>query len=195
MRRTLTGLAAAGLAAVLALGACGSEEDPAAEATTADPDTVEPTEDAATEATTEATMPVPELLDFTATTLDGDAFEGASLAGSPAVLWFWYEDCPICQSQGPAVASLIETEGDRVAVVGVSGAGLSGSSSAEAMQEFVSDTGTEAATHLQGEDGELWTRFGVFSQSTYVLLDSAGEIIDIGAFSGNELKEKVAELE
>jgi cytochrome oxidase Cu insertion factor (SCO1/SenC/PrrC family) len=194
MRRTLTGLAAAGLAAVLVLGGCGSEEDPTDESRTADPATESSTEDGAAEATTEAETAVPELLDFTATTLDGDAFEGASLAGGPVVLWFWYEDCPICRSQGPAVASLIESEGDRVAVVGVSGAGLSGTSSADAMQAFVSDTGTGDATHLQGEDGELWTRFGVASQSTYVLLDSHGEVVDSGSFSADDLEEKVADL-
>lgn len=193
MRRTMFGLSAAGLAAVFALGACGSEEDPAGESTTAA--TAEQSGDDMTGSVPEDEAAVPELLDFSATTLDGASFEGASLAGGPAVLWFWYEDCPICQSQGPAVASLLESEGDRVAIVGVAGPGLSGTSSIEQMQEFVSDTGTEDATHLQSADGELWTRFGVTSQSTYVLLDSNGEIVDSGPFADDELEEKVAELD
>jgi hypothetical protein len=193
MKRTVIGAVAVAAAAVLALGACGAgEPDDAADKpdsqseTTAAPD--EPT------AGTEPDAAVPELLDFTATDVDGDAFEGASLAGSPAVLWFWQEDCPICQSQGPDVAALIEDHGDRVAVVGVAGTGLYRTSSDEQRQAFVEDTGTGGATHLQSPDGELWTRFGVTSQSTYVLLDSSGEIVDSGSFSGDELDEKVADL-
>ncbi|MEV3936090.1 redoxin domain-containing protein [Glycomyces sp. NPDC049804] len=192
MKRTV--LAAAAAAAVLALGACGSEapDDPADE-TTASPDATtaapgEPTGGAEPDAA------VPELLDFTATDVDGNAFEGASLAGSPAVLWFWQDDCPICQSQGPDVAALIEDHGDRVAVVGIAGTGLYRASTDEQRQAFVADTGTGGATHLQSPDGELWTRFGVTSQSTYVLLDSSGEIVDSGSFSGDELDEKVAGL-
>lgn len=32
---------------------------------------------------------VPEVLAFSATTLDGGTFEGATLAGRDVVLWFW----------------------------------------------------------------------------------------------------------
>ncbi|RRS01247.1 redoxin domain-containing protein [Glycomyces terrestris] len=192
MKRTVIGVAAAAAAAVLALSACGSEEpdDTGDAATTMGETTTAPGESTAAE--TDAA--VPELLDFTATTVDGDAFEGSSLAGRPAVLWFWQEDCPICQGQGPDVEALIEEHGDRVAVVGVAGTGLYRSSTEEQLQAFVEDTGTAEATHLQSPDGELWTRFDVTSQSTYVLLDSAGEIVDSGSFSGGELDEKVAGL-
>lgn len=193
MRRTAMGLAAAGLAAVFSLAACGSEEPAEDESTTMD--SMESTEATTDDMTTEETAAVPELLDFTATTIDGERFEGASLAGAPAVLWFWYEDCPICQGQGPDVAALAEEHGDTVAVVGVSGAGLSGSSTVEQLQEFVDDTGTDAIPHLESTDGELWTRFEVTSQSTYVLLDSSGEIVESGPFSGGELNEKVAALQ
>jgi cytochrome oxidase Cu insertion factor (SCO1/SenC/PrrC family) len=185
-------LAAAGLAAAFSLAACGSEEPADDEPTTAD--SMESTEGTTEAMTTEAGMAVPELLDFTATTLDGEEFEGASLAGTPAVLWFWYEDCPICQGQGPDVAALQEEYGDTVNIVGVSGAGLSGSSTVEQMQSFVDDTGTGAITHLESADGELWTRFEVTSQSTYVLIDSHGEVVETGPFSGDELSEKTGDL-
>jgi thioredoxin-related protein len=62
------------------------------------------------------------------------------------------------------------------------------------MQEFVDDTGTGDITHLESSDGELWTRFEVTSQSTYVLIDSDGEVVDSGPFSGDELHEKTGEL-
>lgn len=191
MRRTAIGVAAFGLAAVFSLAACGSDEpedETAEEATTSEEATADTSSDA-----TEEEVAVPELLDFTATTLDGAEFEGASLAGGPAVLWFWYEDCPICQGQGPEVAALADEYGDTVDVIGVSGPGYRNSST-EQMQEFVDDTGTGGFTHLQGKDGELWTRFGVTSQSTYVLIDAEGEIVDTGSFSEDELNEKVGEL-
>lgn len=192
MIRSAIRAAAVAASAVLVLAACGSGEP---EADTTDP--AASTQDAvesSAESTSEAAAAVPELLDFTATTVDGDDFEGASLAGSPAVLWFWQEDCPICQSQGPDVAALIDAHGDRVAVVGIAGTGLYHDSTDRDRQEFVEDTGTDDATHLQSPDGELWTRFGVTSQSTYVLLDSAGAIVDSGSFSGDELEAKVADL-
>lgn len=192
MRRTALGLAVTALTAALALSACGSDE-PADEDMTEESTSEEMTEDMSS-ATPEDDMAVPELLDFTATTLDGESFEGASLAGRPSVLWFWYEDCPICQGQGPDVQALIENHGADVNIVGVSGPGLSGSSTVEQMQAFVEDTGTGDVPHLQSDDGELWTRFGVTSQSTYVLLDSHGEVVDTGAFSGDELEEKTAAL-
>ncbi|SDD80090.1 redoxin domain-containing protein [Glycomyces harbinensis] len=191
MKRTVIGAVA--VAAVLTLGACsaGAPDGAVDETTSSGETTTAPNEPTAE---TEPDAAVPELLGFTATDIDGDAFEGASLAGSPAVLWFWQEDCPICQSQGPDVAALIADHGDRVAVVGIAGTGLYRTSTDEQRQAFVEDTGTGDATHLQSPDGELWTRFGVTSQSTYVLLDSSGEIVDSGSFSGGELDEKVAEL-
>lgn len=192
MRRTAMGLAAAGLAAVLSLAACGSEE-PAEEETTSE-EPMETTESMTDEATTEEETAVPELLDFTATTLDGEEFAGASLAGEPAVLWFWQEDCPICQGQGPDVAALAEEHGDTVNIVGVAGAGLYRTSTDEQLRSFVDDTGTGAVTHLENPEGELWTRFEVVSQSTYVLIDSSGEVVDTGSFSGSELDEKVGAL-
>jgi cytochrome oxidase Cu insertion factor (SCO1/SenC/PrrC family) len=190
MKRITVGAAA--VAAVFAFGACGTggTDDAAEDMSTPDETASAPAE---TGSGTEA-APVPDLLDFTTTTVDGEPFEGASLAGSPAVLWFWQEDCPICQGQGPDVAALIADHGDEVNIVGVAGTGLYRTSTDEQLLAFVEDTGTDGATHLQSPDGELWTRFGVTSQSTYVLLDSSGEIIDSGSFPADELDDKVADL-
>ena len=51
-----------------------------------------------------APKPVPEQLRFTAETVDGKEFSGASLAGKPALLWFWAPWCPNCQAEAPAIA-------------------------------------------------------------------------------------------
>jgi len=44
---------------------------------------------------------VNETLRFDATTLTGDAFDGTSLAGTDAILWFWASWCPTCQAEAP----------------------------------------------------------------------------------------------
>ena len=45
-------------------------------------------------------------LAFTGTTLSGAPFNGASLQGKPAVLWFWTPWCPFCNAEGPSVSSV-----------------------------------------------------------------------------------------
>lgn len=37
--------------------------------------------------------------EFTVATLDGATFDGRSLAGKPALLWFWAPWCPTCLGQ------------------------------------------------------------------------------------------------
>ena len=51
-----------------------------------------------------APKPVPELLRFNAKTVDGKDFSGASLAGKPALLWFWAPWCSNCQAEAPTMA-------------------------------------------------------------------------------------------
>lgn len=193
MKRTGITIAAAGLAAVFSLAACGSDEEPAEEEpTTAEEMTEAEEEMTEEEETAEEDMAVPELLDFTAVTIDGEDFEGASLAGDPTVLWFWEHDCPICQGQGGAVSGLFETYGDQVDIVSVSGAGLYAASSADDRQGFVDQTGTGSLVHLEDEDYELRTSFEVVSQSVYVVLDAEGNVVENGSLSESDLNDAVA---
>src|SRR5687768_12981967 len=104
MRKFCTSL----VAAALVLAACGTgADDPAGSAPPAPataPSTGTSSQDATS--TTTATAPtagVPALLRFTGTTLQGEAFDGAGLAGSPVVFWFWAPWCPKCQADGPSV--------------------------------------------------------------------------------------------
>lgn len=190
-------LAAVAAAAVFALGACGSEEEPADEETseqTIDEATPESMTDETTEEPAGDDVAVPELLDFSATTIDGDAFEGASLVGDPTVLWFWEHDCPICQSQGPTVSELDDTFGDQIDIVGVSGAGLYAASSADDRSGFVDQTGTGDVVHIEDQDYELRNAFGIVSQSTFVVLDSEGEVFESGSLSEDDLNQAVADV-
>jgi thiol-disulfide isomerase/thioredoxin len=126
---------------------------------------------------------------FTATTLDGASFEGASLAGKPTVLWFWAPWCGTCRSQAPGVAQTATRFAGTVSVLGV--AGLDGPA---AMRQFVSSTGVGAVPHLSDEQGVVWKRFSVVEQSTFVLVDAGGRIVFRGSMPGGKLAERVAAL-
>jgi thiol-disulfide isomerase/thioredoxin len=131
---------------------------------------------------------VPEALDFTATTVDGAVFEGASVAGKPVVLWFWAPWCAVCRGQAPRVTDLAEEYADRVTVIGV-GSLDSGDAIAGFADEF------PALTHLSDPDGDLWQRFGVAEQSSFVVLDADGkEALRTGYADDDELAGTVADL-
>jgi thiol-disulfide isomerase/thioredoxin len=57
-------------------------------------------------------------LQFTGATLSGAPFNGASLQGKPAVLWFWTPWCPFCNAEAPGV-SQVAAANPAVTFVGV----------------------------------------------------------------------------
>ncbi|MFC7546257.1 TlpA family protein disulfide reductase [Plantactinospora sp. GCM10030261] len=137
-----------------------------------------------------STIPVPETLRFTAVTVDGKPFDAATLAGKPAVLWFWAAWCTRCRAAAGTVAEVAAANADRVNLVGVSGL----NSGDEGMRRFVRDSGIDGFPSLADDDGAVWRRFGVTSQEYYVLLDSAGKVSHSGPLSGAELRQRVADL-
>lgn len=181
--------AAAGLVLVTAAG-CGADAptpdspDPGpttgAPAGTPDP----PAQDRGQERSDEAAE-VPVSLRFTGTTVAGEPFDAATLAGEPVVLWFWAPWCPLCRAAAPDVLAASE----HVTVVGVGGLDAD-----SAMQGFVDDTETGSLTHLSDPDGAVWQKFEVTTQDTYVLIDAAGEILFTGRLSGSELQDRAADL-
>ena len=52
--------------------------------------------------------------------------------------------------------------------------GVPGLSDAESHREFVNATGVGAFPHVDDQSQELWDRFGVTQQRTYVLIDDDG---------------------
>jgi thiol-disulfide isomerase/thioredoxin len=136
-----------------------------------------------------AGTPAGQLLEFTATTVDNQPFDGRSLAGRPAVLWFWAPWCPVCLQQAPGVRAAFEQYGDQVAVVGVAGL-----DKAAAMPEFIRLAKVESITNLSDETGEVWKRFGITAQSTFVLVDAAGAVAFTGRLDADEVPGRVAEL-
>lgn len=201
-RRTATLVTVAG--ALLAVSACGSDGDTdgdtgggadagAADTVTtrtADPGPAEssgPTEEASRTATPSSpAADVPEILDFSATTVAGDTFDGASAAGRPVLLWFWAPWCPTCRGQIPQVEGLEADYGDDLTVIGVGSL-----DSADAIAEFAA--GVDDFTQLEDEDGALYRRFGIVEQSSFVLLDADGEVAFSTGYGGSDdLADEVA---
>jgi thiol-disulfide isomerase/thioredoxin len=167
----------------ISLAACGSEatrsaDDPGSAGAPGSSIDV-PSGSAATDGAERPDGGVPGLLDFTSTTVAGADFDGASLAGRPVVLWFWAPWCPTCRGQVPQVEDLARTYGDEVSVVGIGSL-----DSAEAIAGFARDV--EGITHLEDADGELWQRFGVTEQSSFVVLDADGEVAFEAGYGGED---------
>ena len=127
-------------------------------------------------------------LDFSADTVTGEAFEGASLSGKPAVLWFWAPWCPTCRGQIEAVSALTDEYGDKVTFVGVGSL-----DEASAIKGFAEDVPADLP-HLLDPDGDVWRHFGIVEQSTYVVLDADGEVVSEGYLDDAELAELVSGL-
>ncbi|WP_306213949.1 TlpA family protein disulfide reductase [Actinoplanes sp. RD1] len=150
--------------AVLALSACGSPADSTAAAQ-------------------------PRLLAFTGRTLDGTAYDAATLAGKPTILWFWAPWCATCASEAMSIADLHDEYGDRLNILGI--AGLGGNAE---MHEFVSDLEVGKVTHLDDEAGDIWRRFGITEQSTYVILDRDGRQVVASYLDDLQLTRQVRAL-
>jgi thiol-disulfide isomerase/thioredoxin len=163
------------LAGALALTACAG---PAA------------TNDAADQAATSAPAAGGTVdLKFTVATLDGGTFDGQSLAGRPALLWFWAPWCPTCVAEAPQVGAAARDFQGKITVVGVAGLDTTA-----AMRDFVALPQVQHIVHLADERGVVWKRFGVTAQSTYVLLDSTGQVVYRGYLGGDELTRRLSAL-
>ena len=106
-------------------------------------------------------------LNFSGTTLSGAPFNGASLQGKPAVLWFWTPWCPFCNQEAPSV-SAVAAANPNVTFVGVSTR-----ADVSAMANFASKYNLNF-TNLNDADGSIWAMFNVPWQPAYVFLNSDG---------------------
>jgi thiol-disulfide isomerase/thioredoxin len=129
------------------------------------------------------------VLSFTGRTLDGAAFDAATLAGKPAVLWFWAPWCATCAAQAGSVTNLQQEYGDRIGIVGIGGMGTNAE-----MHEFVADLDVGSVRTLDDAPGTLWRKFGITEQSTYVLIDRAGAVVHQGYLDDLELTDQVKSL-
>ena len=170
-------LAAVAAAIVLAVAGCGTDQGGSANRSAGSGPAGGPNDGTASS------------LDFTATTVDGEEFDAASLEGQPAVFWFWAPWCPTCASQAPDLTALADDYAGTVNVVGVASLGTQ-----PEMVEFIERTDTSSLTHLDDEVGEVWQQFGITAQSTFAIVDSAGAVTYTGYLEHDELAGRVAEL-
>ena len=130
-------------------------------------------------------------LQFTGTTLSGAPFNGSSLAGRPAVLWFWTPWCPFCNAEAPSVSKAAATN-PKVAFVGVAA-----HSDVAAMQSFV-DKYHLSFPNLNDADGSIWARYNVPWQPAYVFYRADGSSTFVNtptsAMPQQELADRVAAL-
>jgi thiol-disulfide isomerase/thioredoxin len=130
-------------------------------------------------------------LQFTGTTLSGAPFNGASLTGKPAVLWFWTPWCPFCNAEAPSVSAVA------AANPGVTFVGVAARSDVGAEQAFV-DKYHLGFTNLNDADGSIWARYNVPWQPAYVFYKADGSSTFVNnptsAMSQQELSDRVAGL-
>jgi thiol-disulfide isomerase/thioredoxin len=179
-------------ATVLTLSGCGSSTGGPASGDKAAPSSTTPGTPSTSSDTGPTTAPadVPEALRFTGTTIDGKPFDGATLAGKPTVLWFWAPWCPKCQAQGPETAEVAKEFAGKANVVGVAGL-----DKPAAMKDFVASAKAGAFPNLSDEPGDIWKKFEITQQSTYVLLDKDGKTVFTGNLpAGKGLADKVGKL-
>jgi thiol-disulfide isomerase/thioredoxin len=129
-------------------------------------------------------------LHFTATTVDGKAFSGESLAGKAAVFWFWTPWCDTCQDEAAGVAKAAQTHQGKVTFVGVGA-----EDKAPAMKDFVARYNTGSFTNIADTNGAVWARFGITYQPGYAFVSPQGtvEIVKVPLDDG-ELAAKVDQL-
>ncbi|SDS14721.1 TlpA family protein disulfide reductase [Actinoplanes derwentensis] len=141
---------------------------------------------AAVPSATPTTVVVPKNLTFSGTTLEGAKFDAASLAGKPAILWFWAPWCATCASEAQSIGDLKTEYGDRLQILGIAGMGKN-----TEMKRFVADFELQGVPHLNDAPGKLWKRFGIVQQSWYVFLDANGKETYKGYLDDLQLTQRV----
>ena len=132
---------------------------------------------------------LPAQLEFTARTVDGADFSGTTLAGKPAVFWFWTPWCPTCQAEAAEVAKVARDNPD-VTFVGVAAQG-----DVPAMKEFMHKYGIGVFPNIADLDGAVWQRFGVTGQPSFALIGRDGTVEMVhGPLSKWDLAVNVANL-
>jgi thiol-disulfide isomerase/thioredoxin len=129
---------------------------------------------------------VPTQLKFTAKTISGQPFSGASLAGKPAVLWFWAPWCPRCRREAPIVGKVAAANPQATFV------GVAARAEAPAMQAFVDKYQLGGFTQLADTDGAVWSKFGVTQQPAWAFIGANGHIDVVkGSLTESELTDRV----
>ncbi|MFJ5547626.1 TlpA family protein disulfide reductase [Streptomyces sp. NPDC093225] len=124
-----------------------------------------------------AAATVPDSLRFTVRTVDGQPFDGTSLAGKPVLLWFYTPTCAPCPAQAFETAARADRYTGRLNVVAVTEPdGHAGSG----LQGFTLPSNGVPLPHLADAGHVLRDRFEVEGASSYVLVDAHGKLLHQG---------------
>ena len=189
-RRPPVRVAAGALLGAVLLAACGgtSESEPIAAGEPAAAPA--PAADSAAPSAAEASAAAAFTQVFSAATTIDQPFDGASLAGRDAVVWFWAPWCTICRGEAPDVNKIVERYEDRISFVGVGGRGA-----LDEMQGFIVDTETYGLLHVADLDGTIWQAFGVYAQPSFAFIDDSGDIeVFIGGLDEDALADRLDDL-
>lgn len=133
-------------------------------------------------------------LRFYGTELNGALFDGRTLIGKPAVLWFWTPApyCGVCLQEAPVIAKVAAAHPE-VRFIGVAGRW-----DVLSMRRMVSDYGLNFP-NLTDANGMIWQSFFVPWPPAWAFLrpDGSGDLVnDIGsAMSEQELTDRITALE
>ncbi|MEH1128728.1 redoxin domain-containing protein [Micromonospora sp. CPCC 206061] len=185
VRLTVTALLAAG---AMTLAGCGGDPAPAFEEAAGPPASQAAVAGEAT-AGEAAAVVVPSILKFQGKTLEGQSFDATSLAGKPTVLWFWAPWCATCFGQAASVSDMQRAHGDKVNLLGIAGLGK-----LDEMKQFVTEGDVANVKHLNDASGAVWKKFQIAEQSTYLILDKEGKVLNKGWMDSMQFEGKVAEL-
>ncbi|MBE1468222.1 TlpA family protein disulfide reductase [Kibdelosporangium phytohabitans] len=123
------------------------------------------------------------------TTLDGVEFDGRSLAGKAAVLWFWAPWCGECRRDAAIVAETAKAYDGKVAFLGVTGWGK-----LDAMKKFA-DYKLSGFPHVADVDDKLFTTARIKGTPTLMFYRPDGTSTEhIGSISAEQLADKLNAL-
>jgi cytochrome c biogenesis protein CcmG/thiol:disulfide interchange protein DsbE len=129
---------------------------------------------------------------FAGTTLEGDRFSSADLAGRPAIVNFWASYCiPSCVEEHPVLLGLAARHGTDLQLVGV----LVDDSPDDA-RGFLARYGQVSWPNLLNADGSISIEYGVTGPPETFFIDAQGVVVarHIGPLTGAVLSEQLVAL-
>ena len=125
------------------------------------------------------------------TTLDGAAFDLASLRGRPVIVNFWGPTCEPCRDEFPLLtAKLAEHAGDNLTVVGILMY-----DSPDPARAFIAELGATWAT-VDDPDGAIRRTYRVLARPQSYFIDSDGVLraIQVGEISSDRFEAQYATI-
>ena len=110
---------------------------------------------------------------FAGTTLEGDQFSSADLAGKPAIINFWASYCiPSCVDEHPVLLDLVARHGDDVQLVGVLV-----NDTPDGALGFLDRYGQVSWPNLLNPDGGISIDYGVTGPPETFFVDANGVVV------------------